>query len=60
MWVYVGHYGFRIMGVFLGPFSEALGLTINILWWYRPSLYERLCPICFFKEFGFGGSVFVF
>jgi hypothetical protein len=42
------------------PFSEALGLSINIFWWYRPFLYGGLCPICFFKELGFGGFVFMF
>jgi hypothetical protein len=57
MW---GHYGFRIVGVFLGSLSEVSDLTTNILWWYRPSFYEGLCPIYFSRELGFGGSVFVF
>jgi hypothetical protein len=56
MW---GHYGSKIMGVFLKPFNEALGLTTNILWWYKPSIYGGLCPIYFFRELGFGGSTFV-
>jgi len=65
MW---GHYRSRIvgvfsgsktMGVFLGPLGKGLGLTTNILWWYKPSFYGRLCPICFSRELGFGGSVFV-
>jgi len=57
MW---GHYGSRIMGVFLKPLSKASSSTIDILLWYMPSLYERLCPICFSRELGSGGSVFVF
>ncbi len=56
MW---GHYGSKIVGVFLRPFSEASGLTIDILWWYRPSLYGGLCPIYFYNELGSGGFVFV-
>jgi hypothetical protein len=47
MW---GHYGFKIVEVFLGPFSQVLGLTIDILWWYMPSFYGRLCPICFLRS----------
>jgi hypothetical protein len=47
MW---GHYGLRIVQVFLGPPSKVLGLTINILWWYGPSRYEGLCPIFFLKS----------
>ncbi len=54
-----GHYGSKIMGVFLKPFNEALGLITNILCWYKPSLYGGLCPIYFFRELGFGGSTFV-
>jgi hypothetical protein len=57
MW---GHYGSRVMGVYSGPLNRALGLTIDLLWWYRPFIYGGLCPICFFKELGFGGSIFVF
>jgi hypothetical protein len=53
------HYGSKIMGIFSTPLSEALGSTIDILWWYRFSLYEGLCLICFFKELSFGGSIFV-
>jgi len=49
MW---GHYGFRIVGVFLRPLSEVLGLISNILWGYRPFLYGGLCPICFTNELG--------
>jgi hypothetical protein len=56
MW---GHYGFRIVGVFLGPLNEVSSLTIDIIWWYWPSLYGGLCPILFFKELGSNGSVFV-
>lgn len=54
-----GHYGSKIGGVFLGPFSEALGLTISILWWHRPFFYGGSCPIYFFRELGFGGFIFV-
>ncbi len=57
MW---GHHGSRIMGVFSGPLREVSNLTTNILWWYRPSLYGRLCPICFSRELGSNGSIFVF
>jgi len=57
MW---GHYGSRIVGIFSGPLSEALGLTINILWWFRPSFYGGLCPIYFFRELGYGGSILCF
>jgi hypothetical protein len=56
MW---GHYGFKITGVFLGPLSKASGSTTDIFWWYKPSFYGRLCPICFFRELGFGGSIFM-
>jgi hypothetical protein len=57
MW---GHYGSKIVRVFSRPFNEALGLTTNILWWYRLFFYGRLCLICFSKNLGFGGSIFVF
>jgi hypothetical protein len=56
MW---GHYRSKIMGVFLGPHSEVSSLTTNILWWYMVSLYGGLCPIYFFGELGFSGSLFV-
>ncbi len=42
MW---GHYESKIVGEFSRPFSEALGLTIDILWWYTPYFYGRVCPI---------------
>jgi hypothetical protein len=54
-----GHYGSKIMGVFSGPISETLGSTTNILWWYKPSLYGKLCPIYFSRELGSSGSIFV-
>ncbi len=54
------HYGSRVMGVYSGPFSGALGLTTNLFWWYRPFIYGGLCTIYFFKELGFGGSIYVF
>jgi hypothetical protein len=50
MW---GHHGSKIVGIFLGSFSKALGSNFNILWGYRPSFYGRLCPIYFFRELGF-------
>jgi hypothetical protein len=56
MW---GHYGSKVMGVFLGPFSEVSNLTIDIFWWYRLSFYGGLYPIYFFRELGCGGSIFV-
>jgi len=43
------HYGFKIVGVFLRPLSEASSLTINILWWYRLPFYGILCPVCFLR-----------
>jgi len=56
MW---GHYGSRIIRALSRALNETSGLTINILWWYKPSFYGGLCPIRFSKELGFGGSVFV-
>jgi hypothetical protein len=56
MW---GHYGSKIMGVFLRPLSKVSSLITDIFWWYKPFLYEGLCPICFFGELGFSGSVFM-
>jgi len=57
--MYVGTLWVQDLGNFSRPFNKALGLTIDILWWYRPFLYGGLYPICFFKEFCFGGFVFV-
>jgi hypothetical protein len=54
MW---GHYESKVMGIYLGPLNEALGLTTNFFQWYRFFIYGRLCPICFSKELGFGGSI---
>jgi hypothetical protein len=54
------HYGFRVMGVYLGPFNRTLGSTTDLLWWYKLFIYKRLRPIYFSKELGFGGFVFVF
>jgi hypothetical protein len=56
MW---GHYGSRILGVLLRPFNEELGMIIDIFWWYKLNIYGGLCPICFSKELGFNGFVFV-
>jgi hypothetical protein len=49
-----------VMGVYSRPLIEALGPTIDLFWWYKPLIYGRLCPICFSKELGFGGSIYVF
>jgi len=57
MW---GHYGSKIVGVFLGPLSEPSSLITDIFWWYKISLYGKLCRICISKELGFSGSIFVF
>jgi hypothetical protein len=53
------HWGSRIMRVFLGPLNKVSSSTTNIFWWYRPSFYRGLCPICFSRELGFGGFVFM-
>jgi hypothetical protein len=47
MW---GHYGFRIMGVFLGPFSEALDSTTNIFWWCKFFSMENCAPSTFLRN----------
>jgi hypothetical protein len=57
MW---GHYGSKIVGVFLGPLGKAPCSTIDILWWYKSIIYGGLCPLYFSKELGFGGFIFVF
>ncbi len=44
MW---GHYGSRIMGVFLVPLHVASNLTIDILWWCKPCLYGGWCHLLF-------------
>jgi hypothetical protein len=56
MW---GHYGSKILGVFLRPLNEASCLTTDILWWYRPFFYGKVCPIWFSRELGSGGSIFL-
>jgi hypothetical protein len=48
------------MGIFSGPLSEVLGMTIDFLWWYKLFFYGGLCPIYFSEELGFSGSIFVF
>jgi hypothetical protein len=53
------NYSSKIMGIFLGLLNKTSGLITNIFWWYRPSFYGGLCPICFSRELGFGGFVFV-
>ncbi len=60
--VYVGvwgHYGSRVVVVYSWPFNEVPNLTINLLWWYKPFIYGRLCPIYFSRELSFGDSIFV-
>jgi len=44
---------------FSRPFSKVLGLTTDILWWYKPFLHGGLCPICLPRDLGFGGFEFV-
>jgi len=56
MW---GHYGSKIVRVFLGPLSKALGLITDIVWQYKFSLYGGLCFIYFFMELSYDGFVFV-
>ncbi len=53
MW---GHYRSKIMWIFLRPFSKTSSLTIDILCWYMPSFYGKLCPIYFFGELCFSGT----
>jgi hypothetical protein len=47
------------MGVYSRPFSKASNPNIDLLWWYKPLIYGRLCPIYFSRELGFGGSIYV-
>jgi hypothetical protein len=56
MW---GHYGSKVIGVYSMPFSRVLSPNIDLLWWYKPFIYGRLCPIYFFKQLGLNGSIFV-
>jgi hypothetical protein len=56
MW---GHYGSRIVGVFSRPLSKVSRSTIDIFWWYNFFFYGGLCPICFSRDLGSSGSVFV-
>jgi len=44
MW---GHYGSRIVGVFLRPSNKALGLITDILRWYRVFFMEDCAPSAF-------------
>ncbi len=53
------HYGSMVMEVYLWPFNMVSSLITNLLWWYKPFFHGKLCHICFFKELGFGGFVFV-
>jgi hypothetical protein len=52
-----GHYGSKVMKIYSRPLIKMLGLTTNLFWWYKPFIYGGLCPICFYKELGFGGSI---
>ncbi len=54
------HYGTKVMWVYLGIFSGVSSPTSNLLWWYRFFIYGGLCPICFSRELGFGGSISMF
>jgi hypothetical protein len=57
MW---GHYGPKIVKVFLGPLNKTLGSIVDIIWWYRFFFYGGLCPIYFSRVLGSNGSIFVF
>jgi hypothetical protein len=48
------------MGVFSRFVSKVLGSTTDIFWWYKPSLYGGLFPICFSRELGIGDSILCF
>ncbi len=43
-----------------GIFNGVSGSITNIFWWYRLFIYGGLCPIYFFRELGFSGSIFAF
>jgi len=47
MW---GHYGSKIVGIFLRPFNEAWDSTTNIFWWYRPFFMEDCAPSIFIRS----------
>jgi hypothetical protein len=53
------HYGSKVLGVYSRPLNEASSPTTDLLWWYRPFIYGKLCPIWCSRELGFGGSIFV-
>ncbi len=62
MW---GHYGSKIVIIFLGPLNETSSLIIDILWWYKPSILWRIVPHLLFlgvrfKWFHICALVFVF
>ncbi len=46
------------MGVYSRPLCRVSNPITNILWWYVLFIYGGLCPICFSRELGFGGSIF--
>ncbi len=56
MW---GHYGSRVMGVYLRPLNKVLSPTTNCLWWCMLFRYKGLCPTYFSRELGFSGSISV-
>jgi hypothetical protein len=49
MW---GHYGSRVIGVYLGLLDGALGPTIDLLWWYRLLSMEDCAPSTFLRSLG--------
>jgi hypothetical protein len=50
------HYGSWVI-IYLGPLNGVSSSTSDLLWWYRPLIYGRLCPIYLSRELGFGGFV---
>jgi hypothetical protein len=54
------HYGSWVMGVYSKPSSGASTSINNLLWWHRPIIYGKLCPIFFFTKLGFGDFICVF
>jgi hypothetical protein len=47
MW---GHYGYKIVKVFLEPFSKVSSSTTDILRWYRPFFMEDCAPTYLSRE----------
>jgi len=53
------HYGSWVI-IYLGLLNGVSSSASDLLWWYRPFIYGRLCPIYLSKELGFGGFVSMF